>query len=85
MNPLTRKEIRVFVFVGIGVLIFAKLVTPWFIEQAYQGKSLGFLNAIITGQASHPVSFYLNVWAEVFWPIMGVYIIGGCWPFTCLT
>ena len=77
MNPLTRKAIGVFVFVGIGVLIFARLVVPWHIEQAYQGKSLGSLNAVITGQASHRVSFYLNAWAEVFWPIMWVYIIGG--------
>ena len=51
MNPLTRRAIRIFVFVGIGLPIFAKLVTPWFIEQAYQGKSLGFLNAFISGQA----------------------------------
>ena len=77
MNPRTRTAIRVFVFVGIGLPIFAQLITPWFIEQAYQGKSLGFLNAIITGQAIHPVTFYLNAWAEIFWPIMGVYIIGG--------
>ena len=77
MNPLTRKAIYVFVFVGIGVPIFAKLVIPWFIVQAYQRKSLGFLNAVITGQANHPVSFYLNEWAKIFWPIMWTYIIMG--------
>ena len=77
MNPLTRKAILVFVFVGIGVLIFGNLVLPWFIEQAYQGEILGFLNTFITGQASHPVSFYLKTWAEIFWPIMGAYIIVG--------
>ena len=77
MNPLTRRAIRIFVFVGIGLPIFAKLVTPWFIEQAYQGKSLGFLNAFISGQANHPVSFYLNEWAIIFGPIMWAYIFGG--------
>ena len=77
MNPLTRRAIRIFVFVGIGLPIFAKLVTPWFIEQAYQGKSLGFLNAFISGQANHPLSFYLNEWAIIFWPIMWAYIFGG--------
>ncbi len=73
MNPLTRKAILVFVFVGIGVLIFGNLVLPRFIEQAYQGESLGFLNTFITGQASHPISFYLKPWAEIFWPILGAY------------
>ncbi len=77
MNPLTRKAIGVFVLGGISVLIFAELVVPWVIEQAYQGKSLGFLNAFITGQASHPVSFYLNEWAEVSWRLIWAYIIGG--------
>ena len=77
MNPLTRRAIRIFVFVGIGLPIFAKLVTPWFIEQAYQGKSLGFLNAFILGQANHPLSFYLNEWAIIFGPIMWAYIFGG--------
>ena len=71
MNLRTRKAIYVFVFFGIGLLILGKLVVPWLIEQAYQGESLGFLNAIITGQASHPMSFYLSEWAEIFWPIMG--------------
>ncbi len=67
MNPLTRKAIRAFVFLGIGLLVLAKLIAPWFIEQAYQGESLGLLNTFITGQARHPVSFYLNTWAKIFW------------------
>ena len=77
MNPLTHKAIRIFVLVGIGVLIVAKVVVPWFIEQAYEGRSLDFLNALIRGQASHPVAFYLNAWAEAVGPFMWAYLIWG--------
>ena len=77
MNYITRKSIRLCALVGIGVFILGELVVPWFIEQAYQGESLGFLNTFITGQARHPVSFYLNTWAKIFWLIMGAYIIVG--------
>jgi arylsulfatase A-like enzyme len=40
----------------------ATWVVPRFIEAAYHGRSIGFLNAIITGQATHPVETYLTTW-----------------------
>lgn len=77
MNPSRRKAILIVVVVGIGSLISGKLFVPWLIEQVYEGKSLSILNSVITGQVSHPVSFYLDGWGRVFRWLMWVYLIGG--------
>jgi lysophospholipase L1-like esterase len=43
-------------------IVFAKLVVPPVIESAYRGESWSFLNRMISGQATSPVSAYLQKW-----------------------
>jgi len=47
----------------------ATWVVPRLIEAAYYGRSLGFLNAIITGQATNPLETYLTFWNSVARPL----------------
>jgi len=52
--------------VSLGLWIaFAQLVVPPVIESAYRGESWSFLNRMISGQATHPVSHYLQYWDRV--------------------
>ena len=64
------------VLMGISLglwIIFAKLVVPAVIESAYRGESWSFLNRMISGQATHPVSDYLQDWDGVTVPgLLGV-------------
>jgi hypothetical protein len=60
-------------FLGLGLsagILFA--VVPTIIAQAYQGESLAILNAMIQGQALHPVGHYLQVWRDVSVKILTV-------------
>jgi predicted DCC family thiol-disulfide oxidoreductase YuxK len=53
------------VLMGISLglwIVFAKLIVPPVIESAYRGESWPSLNHIISGQAVHPVGYYLQVW-----------------------
>src|SRR5215510_16410536 len=53
----------VLMLLSLGLwIVFAKLVVPPLIESAYRGESWSFFNRIISGQAVHPVGFYLQVW-----------------------
>ncbi len=62
---------RIRLLLGLMVLsvglwtVFAKLVVPAVIESAYRGESWWFLNRMISGQATHPVSDYLQDWDSV--------------------
>src|SRR5215467_14077783 len=51
-------------------IVCAKLVVPPVIESAYRGESWSFLNRLIRGQATHPVSEYLRDWDAVTIPIL---------------
>jgi predicted DCC family thiol-disulfide oxidoreductase YuxK len=51
-------------------LVFAKLLVPAIIESAYRGESWSFLNRMIRGQATHPVSEYLQDWGTVTMPVL---------------
>lgn len=42
----------------------AAFVVPAIIRQAYAGESFGFLNRVISGQASHSVEDYLGTWSR---------------------
>src|SRR5262249_39359978 len=59
---------RIRLLLGLMVLslglwiVFAKLVMPPVIESAYRGESWSFLNRMISGQATSPVSAYLQKW-----------------------
>ena len=77
MNPLTSKAIRIVIVAGIALLMFAKIFTPWLIEQAYYGKSFEVINALIRGQASHPVSYYQGEWGTLARPFLWAYAIWG--------
>ncbi len=52
--------------ISLGLWIFfAKMVVPAVIESAYRGESWVFLNRMISGQATHPVSKYIQDWDAV--------------------
>src|SRR5215831_16371423 len=50
--------------------VCAKLVVPPAIESAYRGESWSFLNGMIRGQATHPLSEYLQDWETLTIPVM---------------
>jgi len=55
--------------ISLGLwIVFAKLVVPAVIESAYRGESWSFLNRMISGQAAHPVSEYIQDWDTVTIP-----------------
>jgi hypothetical protein len=57
--------------ISLGLwIICAKLVVPPVIESAYRGESWSFLNRMIRGQATHPVSEYLQDWDAVTIPVL---------------
>jgi len=52
--------------ISLGLwIVCAKLIVPAVIESAYRGESWSFLNGMIQGQATHPVSEYLQDWKAV--------------------
>ena len=58
--------------VSLGLwIVCAKLIVPPVIENAYRGESWSFLNRVIRGQATHPVSAYLQDW-DVITVVAGV-------------
>ena len=60
--------------ISLGLwIICAKLVVPPVIESAYRGESWSFLNRMIRGQATHPVSEYLQDWDALTIPV----VLGG--------
>src|SRR6266545_7985726 len=64
--------------ISLGLWIaFAKLVVPITIESAYRGQSWPFLNRMISGQATHPVSEYIRDWDTVTVP--GLLVVLGFW------
>ncbi len=72
---------------GIGLsaaILFA--VVPPIIAQAYRGESFPMLNAMIRGQAVHPVEHYLRVWRDLSMKILtieaalGVLLALLAWP-----
>ena len=67
-----------FMVITLGLwIVCAKLVVPSLIENAYRGESWSFLNSMIRGQATHPVSAYLQDWAVI---TVAVFLAGvGFW------
>ena len=51
-------------------IVCAKLVVPPVIESAYRGESWSFVNGMIRGQATHPLSEYLQDWEAITIPVM---------------
>ena len=65
--------ILVMTLLGIGLsagVLFA--VVPGIIAPAYRGESFPLLNAMIRGQAVHPVEHYLRVWRDLSLKILTV-------------
>ncbi len=88
MRPLFNRFIRenriplvlTLMVVSLGLwIVCAKLIVPPVIENAYRGESWSFLNREIQGQATHPVSEYLQNWdvitAEVFVAGVGFWLV----------
>ena len=68
------RPLLVLMGISLGLwIVFATLVVPAVIESAYRGESWSFLNRMISGQATHPVSDYLQDWDGVTVPgLLGV-------------
>ena len=65
------------VVAGISASVFFWLIPPVIIR-AYHGESLAVLNALIRGQAVHPVEEYLHAWRIIAWAILvGEAALGG--------
>ena len=45
-------------------MLCAHALVPWVIEEAYHGRSLGFLNRFISGSSTHPLQQYLEQWRQ---------------------
>ena len=57
--------------ISLGLwIVFAKLVVPAVIESAYRGESWSFVNGMIRGQATHPVSKYIQDWDALTIPVV---------------
>src|SRR6266700_2378972 len=64
------------IVISLGLwIVCAKLVVPPVIESAYRGESWSFLNPLIRGQATHPVSEYLQDWDALTIPVL----LAGLW------
>ena len=80
---MTNRRIRLLLaltLISMGLwVVFAKLVVPALIESAYYGRSWSFFNRMISGQATHPVSEYIQDWDAVAIPILlrglGVWLV----------
>jgi hypothetical protein len=93
LDPLTVRELRppalilLMTLLGIGLsAAILSAVVPPIIAQAYRGESLPLLNAMIRGQAVHPVEDYLRAWRDLSMQILIVEVTLGlllallCWP-----
>src|SRR5262245_41898234 len=78
---VTRGRVRrwmILTVISLGLwIVFAKFVVPAVIQSAYRGESWSFLNRMITGQATHPVSEYIRDWDTVIIPALLVVL--GFW------
>jgi hypothetical protein len=63
------------VAVAIGWLLFALLVVPSFIVNAYHERGPRMLRGIISGQALFGVDHYLSLWAHATWSVLGALVV----------
>jgi hypothetical protein len=69
-NPLSGKSpnsisvilLGAFSGAGLAWLLFSRWIVQRLIASAYRGESIGILNRLISGQATHPLSEYLLAW-----------------------
>lgn len=66
---MTREKFsRTVLVLWLGIFILwggaARYVVPGIIDDAYHGRSMSFLNGIISGQAEYPLRHYLERWNE---------------------
>lgn len=70
MNALRRRVPLLWIAASALVLAWIVLaygLLPWVLRGAYRGESLPILNRLISGQAVHPVEYYLGLWHAVTW------------------
>ena len=75
MRKRTPKQVSSMLALGIvafGLLwiVLSQYAVPPLIESSYHGRSLPFLNRMISGQASHPVGEYLSAWFRFRWRLL---------------
>jgi hypothetical protein len=73
-------------FVCLGWALLSKYFVPEVIRSAYYGTSWQFLNRMVTGQATQPLSDYLGRWSVFAWDVLLVLLFAGlsatiaAWP-----
>lgn len=76
MTQRTRRLLILFTVLGAVWTVLAVFVVPRVIRDAYAGRSLPFLNAVIEGRGALPVEAYLNAWRRVaFLLTLGVGVV----------
>lgn len=69
-NRLSFLLILAIVSLTILWVIFSKFMLPPLIESVYRGENLSVINRLITGQAIHPVEYYLTKSSTLAWSIL---------------
>ena len=70
---MTRRRAQVIVLVcAITWILLSSFVVPSIVQSAYQGRSYGILNQMISGRSAHPVEFYLRRWSVTSWTALAV-------------
>src|SRR5918996_5589214 len=65
---MTRRHAQLILLVcAVAWILFSTLIAPGIVQSAYEGRSHEILNRLISGQAAHPVEFYLRKWSNVSW------------------
>lgn len=59
---------------------FSRFMVPALIESAYRGESFSVFNSIISGQAIHPVEYYVASWERFTKPVLGIIFVLGLIP-----
>lgn len=66
-----------FASVFVVWLALAWLAGPWLVRRAYEERSFGFVNRVISGRDVHPVEFYLADLARLAWLGTGLLVAVG--------
>jgi mannosyltransferase len=64
-------------FACVAWALASRYVAPEIIRSAYYGTGWPVLNKMIVTQASHPLSYYLNLWNEFAWHMLLVLMLSG--------
>jgi Vitamin K-dependent gamma-carboxylase len=72
---MTRRQVLIgLLLCGVAWILFSTVFAPGILQGAYEGRSYGILNRVISGGAEHPFEFYLKRWKIVSWITLAVAI-----------